>query len=113
WDDTVIGEGSKIDNLVQDAHNVRIGRFCLIAAHVGFSGSVVVEDGAMLGDKAGVADHLTVGRGARLAADGALLRDLPPCESWSGSPARPVRQFLRETAWLAKQSGRREGGRDE
>lgn len=113
WDDTVVGEGTKIDNLVQVAHNVRIGRFCLIAAHTGLSGSVVVEDGVMFGGRAGVADHHVIGRGARIAAAAAVLRDVPAGETWSGYPARPVRQFLRETAWVAKQAGSRGGGGDE
>lgn len=113
WDDTVVGEGTKIDNLVQVAHNVRIGRFCLIAAHTGLSGSVVVEDGAMFGGRAGVADHFTIGRGARVAAAAAVFRDVPAGETWSGYPARPVRQFLREAAWVAKQARSRGGDGDE
>lgn len=113
WDDTVVGEGTKIDNLVQIAHNVRIGRFCLIAAHTGLSGSVVVEDGAMFGGRAGVADHFTIGRGAKVAAAAAVFRDVPAGETWSGYPARPVRQFLREAAWVAKQARSRGGDGDE
>ncbi len=114
YDDTVIGEGTKIDNLVQIAHNVQIGRFCLIAAHVGISGSVSVGDGVMFGGRAGVGDHQTVGDGARVAAAAAVLSDVPAGETWSGYPAKPLRRFLRETAWLAKQaSSRRRGDRDE
>lgn len=114
YDDTVIGEGSKIDNLVQIAHNVQIGRFCLIAAHVGISGSVTVGDGVMFGGRAGVGDHQTVGAGARIAAAAAVLSDVPAGETWSGYPAKPLRRFLREAAWLAKQSSaRKKGARDE
>lgn len=114
YDDTVIGEGTKIDNLVQIAHNVRIGRFCLIAAHVGISGSVTVGDGVMFGGRAGVGDHQTVGQGARIAAAAAVLSDVPAGETWSGYPAKPLRRFLRETAWLAKQAAsRRKGANDE
>ena len=111
WDDTVIGENTKIDNLVQIAHNVVIGRNCLLAAHTGISGSVVVGDGCMFGGRAGVADHLTIGAGARIAAAAGLMNDVPAGESWGGCPARPVRRWMRETAWLAhaaRQSGLRE-----
>jgi UDP-3-O-[3-hydroxymyristoyl] glucosamine N-acyltransferase len=114
YDDTVIGEGTKIDNLVQIAHNVVMGRFCLVAAHVGISGSVVIGDGVMFGGRAGVGDHQTVGAGARIAAAAAVLSDVPAGETWSGYPAKPLRRFLRETAWLSKQaSSRRKGTSDE
>ncbi|MDO1559956.1 UDP-3-O-(3-hydroxymyristoyl)glucosamine N-acyltransferase [Brevundimonas sp. 2R-24] len=113
FEDTVVGEGTKIDNLCQIAHNVRIGRHCLIAAHTGLSGSVVVGDRAAFGGRAGVVDHMTVGDGAQIAAAAAVLRSVPAGEVWSGYPARPVRQFLRETAWLAKQAaGKKKGGDD-
>ncbi len=68
--DTVIGEGSKIDNMVHIAHNVSIGRHCLLAGQVGISGSTTVEDGVIMGGQAGVADHLTVGAGAMLGGQG-------------------------------------------
>ena len=71
--DTVIGEGTKLDNLVQIAHNVRIGRNCLMAAFVGISGSTTIGDGVMFGGQAGVADHLTIGAGARVAAGAGVL----------------------------------------
>lgn len=108
--DTVIGEGTKIDNLVQVAHNVQIGRGCLIAAQVGISGSTVIGDGVIFGGKAGVGDHRRIGDGARVAAAGAVLSDIPAGETWSGYPARPLRRFLRETAWLAKQARKRAKG---
>jgi UDP-3-O-[3-hydroxymyristoyl] glucosamine N-acyltransferase len=109
FDDTVIGENTKIDNLVQIAHNVVIGRNCVIAGHSGLSGSAVLGDGVQLGGRVGLADHVTVGSGARLAAASGLMRDVPPGESWAGVPAKPVLQFFRETAWLAKAAGRRAG----
>jgi UDP-3-O-[3-hydroxymyristoyl] glucosamine N-acyltransferase len=111
FEDTVIGENTKIDNLVQIGHNVVIGRNCVIAGHSGLSGSSVLGDGVQLGGRVGLADHVTVGSGARLAAASGLMRDVPPGESWAGIPARPVLQFFRETAWLAKAASRR-GGRD-
>jgi UDP-3-O-[3-hydroxymyristoyl] glucosamine N-acyltransferase len=110
WDDTVVGENTKIDNLVQVAHSVRLGRSCALAAHTGISGSTVVGDGVQFGGRAGVADHVTIGDGARIAAAAGVMRDVPAGETWGGSPAQPVRQWMRQTAWLAKASRPRGGG---
>ena len=104
-DDTVIGGGTKIDNLVQIAHNVRIGRLCLIMAQVGIAGSVRVEDGAMLLGQVGVSGHHTVGKGARLAAQAGVFGDIPAGETWSGYPARPHKEALRAQAALFKLPG--------
>ncbi|MBW3558595.1 MAG: UDP-3-O-(3-hydroxymyristoyl)glucosamine N-acyltransferase [Proteobacteria bacterium] len=112
WDDTVIGAHTKIDNLVQIAHNVRLGRNCMLAAHTGISGSVVVGDGAVFGGRAGIADHLEIGAGARIAAAAGVMKDVPPGEMWVGSPARPIRRFMRETAWLARAAQKRDEGRE-
>jgi UDP-3-O-[3-hydroxymyristoyl] glucosamine N-acyltransferase len=101
-DDTVIGAGTKIDNLVQIAHNVRIGRVCLIMAQVGIAGSVRVEDGCMLLGQVGVSGHHTIGAGARLAAQAGVFGDIPPGETWSGYPARPHKEALRAQAALFK-----------
>jgi UDP-3-O-[3-hydroxymyristoyl] glucosamine N-acyltransferase len=101
-DDTVVGAGTKIDNLVQIAHNVRIGKACLIMAQVGIAGSVRVEDGAMLLGQVGVSGHHTVGRGARLAAQAGVFGDIPAGETWSGYPARPHKEALRAQAALFK-----------
>ena len=109
FEDTVLGENTKIDNLVQIAHNVRVGRNCVMAAYTGISGSVTIGDGAQFGGRAGVADHLTIGEGARIGAAAGVLRDVPAGETWSGFPARPVRQWMRETAWLSRQASRKEG----
>lgn len=100
--DTVIGEGSKIDNLVQIGHNVRIGRRCVLAAQTGVSGSCVIGDDVFMGGQVGLADHLTIGDGAQIAAGAGLMRDVPPGEKWGGRPGRPVRDWLKETATLAK-----------
>lgn len=113
WGDTVIGENTKIDNLVQIAHNVVLGRDCLLAAHTGISGSVIVGDGCMFGGRAGVTDHVTIGAGARIAAAAGVMRDVPAGESWGGHPARPMKRWLRETAWLARAAQQRRGGGDE
>lgn len=111
FDDTVIGEDTKIDNICQIAHGVTIGRGCLIAAFVGISGSTKVGDGVIMGGRAGTGDHRTIGAGAVLAAGAGVLQDVPAGETWSGYPARPLRRFLREQAWLArKASGTGNGG---
>jgi UDP-3-O-[3-hydroxymyristoyl] glucosamine N-acyltransferase len=113
FEDTSIGENTKIDNLVQIGHNCRIGRNCVMAAHTGISGSVVVGDGVQLGGAVGIADHMTIGAGARIAARAGLMSDVPPGETWGGFPARPIRQWLREAAWVSRQMSRKDGGTKE
>ena len=103
-DDTVIGAGTKIDNLVMIGHNVRIGRLCLLAAQAGLSGSVRIEDGVVIGGQVGVSGHHTIGAGARLAAQAGVFGDVPKGETWSGYPARPHREALRAQAALFKLS---------
>jgi UDP-3-O-[3-hydroxymyristoyl] glucosamine N-acyltransferase len=109
FEDTVLGENTKIDNQVQIAHNVRVGRNCVMAAHTGISGSVTIGDGAQFGGRAGVADHITIGDGARIGAAAGVMKDIPAGETWGGFPARPIRQWMRETAWLTRRAGRKEG----
>lgn len=104
-DDTVVGAGTKIDNLVHVAHNVRIGKLCLIMAQVGIAGSVVVEDGCILAGQAGLSGHITIGAGARLAAQAGVFGDVPAGETWSGYPARPHRESLRASGALFKLAG--------
>lgn len=103
-DDTVVGDGTKIDNLVHVGHNVRIGRLCLLMAQVGIAGSSRVEDGAILAGQVGIAGHLTVGAGARLAAQAGVISDIPAGETWGGYPARPHRESLKASAALFKLS---------
>lgn len=102
--DTVIGPGTKIDNLVHIAHNVRIGARCLIMAQVGVAGSTIVEDEVLIGGQAGLAGHLAVGRGARIAAQSGVIGDVPPGATVSGYPARRHREVLRQAAALRRLS---------
>ena len=103
--DTVIGAGTKIDNLVHVAHNTRIGRLCLIAAQVGISGSAILEDGVVVGGQAGFQGHHTIGAGARIGGQSGVFGDVPPGETWSGYPARPHRESLRAQAALFRLAG--------
>jgi UDP-3-O-[3-hydroxymyristoyl] glucosamine N-acyltransferase len=100
--DTVIGQGTKIDNLVQIGHNVVIGRHCVIVSQVGISGSCTIGDGAVLGGQVGLADHVSVGAGAQIAAHSGVMRDVAPKDTVMGYPAKPIRQFWREIAALGK-----------
>jgi UDP-3-O-[3-hydroxymyristoyl] glucosamine N-acyltransferase len=100
--DTVIGEGSKIDNLVQIAHNVVIGRHCVIVAQTGISGSVTLEDYVVLAARVGVNNHVTIGEGAQIAAISIVNDDVPPGARWGGTPAKPVRQWFREMKMLER-----------
>ncbi|MFP4472848.1 MAG: UDP-3-O-(3-hydroxymyristoyl)glucosamine N-acyltransferase [Candidatus Omnitrophota bacterium] len=102
FDKTVIGEGTKIDNLVQIAHNVRIGKGCLIVSQVGISGSTVIEDYVVLGGQVGVAGHLTVGQGTRIAAQSGVAQSVPEKSVLFGSPAQPHMQAKRANAYVNK-----------
>ena len=96
--DTVIAAGTKIDNLVQLGHNVRLGKHVIAVSQVGISGSTSIGDGSILGGQAGVGGHLTIGAGARIGAQAGVTADVPPGETYSGYPARPHREALRVQA---------------
>jgi UDP-3-O-[3-hydroxymyristoyl] glucosamine N-acyltransferase len=100
--DTVVGDGTKIDNLVQIAHNVRIGRGCVIVAQVGISGSTRIGDFVMLGGQAGLTGHLEIGDGAKVAAQAGVMRDIEPGVTVGGSPAVPQRQWLKGVALIER-----------
>lgn len=100
--DTVIGAGTRIDNLVMIAHNVRIGRACVIVAQVGISGSTVLEDQVVLAGQSGVTGHLRVGRGARVGAQAGVMADVPAGAEMVGSPAQPARGFFKELATMRR-----------
>jgi UDP-3-O-[3-hydroxymyristoyl] glucosamine N-acyltransferase len=110
--DTVIGEGTKIDNLVQIAHNVLIGRHCVLASQTGVSGSAIIGDNVMTGGQVGIADHVTIGAGAVLAAKSGVMHDVPAGARWVGAPAKPVKQFFREVAALERLAGQRGTGKN-
>jgi UDP-3-O-[3-hydroxymyristoyl] glucosamine N-acyltransferase len=104
-DDTVIGAGTKIDNLVQIGHNVKVGQLCLIMAQVGIAGSAQIGDGCVLAGQAGLGGHIIVGAKARIGGQSGVFGNVPAGETWSGYPARPHRESLRSSAALIKLAG--------
>ena len=100
--DTVIGAGSRLDNLVQIGHNVVLGRCCVIVAQVGISGSTVLEDFVRVGGQAGISGHLRIGQGAEIGAQAGVMSDLVPGAKVVGSPAWPIKDFFRQIAALKK-----------
>jgi len=111
--DTVIGEGTKIDNLVQIGHNNRIGRHCVVVAQVGISGSCDLGDFVVLGGQVGLSDHTRIGDHARLAARSAAVPgDYPGHADYGGAPLRPMKDWRREVAAVALLAKRRRRDRD-
>jgi UDP-3-O-[3-hydroxymyristoyl] glucosamine N-acyltransferase len=100
--DTIIGMGTWIDNLVQIGHNVHIGKGCVIVSQVGIAGSTTVGDYTLIGGQAGIAGHLKIGSMVKIAAKSGVTRDIPDGEEWMGYPAQPMKQFLRQVAYLNK-----------
>ena len=99
---TVIGDGTKLDNLVQIGHNVRIGEHCVIAAQTGLAGSVVVGNWVQIGAQAGVTQHVTIGDGARIGAKAGVIRDVAAGSSVAGIPADDSRITLRQISCIRK-----------
>lgn len=100
--DTVIGAGSRLDNLVQIGHNARLGRGCVVVAHAGIAGSTILEDHVMVGPQAGLAGHIRIGRMARIGAQAGVMSDIEAGAEVVGSPAQPRRAFFREVAILRR-----------
>jgi UDP-3-O-[3-hydroxymyristoyl] glucosamine N-acyltransferase len=116
--DTVIGEGTKIDNLVQIAHNVTIGRHCVIVAQAGIAGSATIQDFVVLGARVGVNSHVTIGESAQIAATSIVHGDVPGGARWGGTPAKPARIWMRELKMLEMlarkgAAGTKAGGRSD
>ncbi len=105
--ETVIGEGTKIDNLVQIGHNVRIGKHCLLVSQVGIAGSTELGDYVVVAGQSGFAGHLKIGSGVQVAAKSAVLEDVPPNTKVMGIPAMPFREFARREAVLRRMTKRR------
>lgn len=101
-DDTIIGAGCKIDNLVQIAHNVQLGKGCVIAGQAGISGSTKLGNLVVIGGQAGLAGHLKIGDGVRIAAQSGIMRELEPKETVMGTPAFPIKEYMRQIAYLQK-----------
>ena len=100
----MIGEDTKIDNLVQIGHNCKIGRACLIAAMSGLSGSTIVGDGVLMGGGVGTSGHLTIGAGSVVHGRAAVTKNWPPGSKLAGAPAQDIRDFWREIATMRKLS---------
>ncbi|OFX02555.1 MAG: UDP-3-O-(3-hydroxymyristoyl)glucosamine N-acyltransferase, partial [Alphaproteobacteria bacterium RIFCSPLOWO2_02_42_7] len=100
--DTIIGLGTRIDNLVQVAHNVHFGKGCVMVAQSGVAGSTKLGDYVAAGGQAGIANNLKIGSGARIAAQCGIMRDVEPQEILIGSPGMPLKSFYRQVAVLKK-----------
>ncbi len=110
--DTMIGEGTKIDNLVQIAHNVTIGRHCLIASQTGIAGSTDIGDFVIMGGQVGITGHAKIGTGTQIAGNSGVISDLAPGSKVGGYPARPIKTWLREVAAMARLARTTRGDRN-
>jgi len=106
--DTIIGEGTKIDNLVQIGHNVVIGRHCIIVSQTGISGSSELGDFVALGGQVGVVGHVKIGAGAQIAGSSNVRGHVPPGARWGGTPAKPIRLWFRELTVLRQLAERKD-----
>ena len=106
--ETRIGRGTKVDNLVQIAHNVQIGEHCLLVAQVGISGSTQIGHHTVFAGQSGCSGHLKIGSGVVLVARAAAYKDVPDGATMAGAPARPHREWLKANANLQRLGGLRE-----
>lgn len=104
--DTVVGAGSRLDNFVQIAHNVQVGRCCVIVSHAAISGSTVIEDFVQIAGQVGMSGHLRIGKGAQIGAQSGVIADVPPGAIMQGSPAQPRQEFWRQVATLKRMTRR-------
>jgi len=107
--DTVIGAGSRLDNLVHIAHNVQLGLCCVLTAQVGIAGSAILEDFVQVGGQAGIAGHTTVGACAQIGAKAGVISDVPAHAVMMGTPAQPRTQFFRQVALLKRMASGKRG----
>ncbi|MBV9549220.1 MAG: UDP-3-O-(3-hydroxymyristoyl)glucosamine N-acyltransferase [Alphaproteobacteria bacterium] len=105
--DTVIGDGTALDNLVHIAHNVRLGKGCVLAAQVGIAGSTTLGDYVMMGGHAAIKDHVVIGNHVRIAAKSGVIHNIPDGSVIGGLPAIPTREWHRQTATLARLARRK------
>jgi len=110
FDATVIGAGTKIDNLVQLAHNVKVGKNSIIVAQVGVAGSTEIGDYVVIGGQVGIVGHIKIGNQAKIGAKAGVMNDIPDGEIFSGAPARPHKDFLRLNAKFNKMLREKKGG---
>ncbi|MBO5443524.1 MAG: UDP-3-O-(3-hydroxymyristoyl)glucosamine N-acyltransferase [Alphaproteobacteria bacterium] len=101
-DNTVIGDGCRIDNLVQIAHNDKLGKGCVVVSQTGIAGSCTFGDYVVCGGQTGFADHLTIGSGAQIGAQSGIMRDIEPGSVVMGYPAVPIKDFMRQVSFIQK-----------
>ena len=102
--DTIIKDGTKIDNLVHIAHNCIIGKNCIIAGMVGLAGSTILEDFVVMGAKSGAVGHITIGKGSQIAAKAGVSKTLPPGKTWAGFPIREMNLWKKDLSYIRKLS---------
>lgn len=107
-EDTVVGDGTKIDNLVQIGHNVKIGQSCFVVSQVGIAGSTEIGHGVQIGGQSGIAGHVKIGDRAMLAARSGIMSNVEPASVLGGSPAVPLKQWHRMTAYLKRVTTKKE-----
>lgn len=108
--DTVVGDGTRIDNLVQFGHNVKTGRCCVVVSQAGVAGSTELGDFVVLAGQSGVAGHLKVGSGAQIAAQSGIISDVEPMAKLMGTPAVPLKDFMRQAVTLKNLVSKKRGG---